>query len=97
MTLVCENSERAFTEAPDPVALNAHCNVIPTQDACDAEQRCQWVRRESSPYCRRIYCKAEGKPRPRSDWVAKRRGRQSHKRGDASNEHGFVCVVIKTV
>ena len=49
-----------------PVELvKAHCKAIGTEAGCDAEQRCQWVRRESKPHCRVIYCKPFGKPFPR--------------------------------
>lgn len=49
-----------------PVELvKAHCKAIGTEAACDDEQRCQWVRRDSKPHCRVIYCKPFGKPFPR--------------------------------
>ena len=44
-------------KCPQPATLTAYCGSKTTQDACDAEQRCQWVHRESKPHCRRIYCK----------------------------------------
>jgi hypothetical protein len=44
-------------KCPRPEKLGLYCKGKTTQDACDAEQRCQWVRRESKPHCRRLYCK----------------------------------------
>ena len=49
----------------DISAWKQHCASITSASACDAEQRCEWVDRESKPHCRRYRCKPEGLPWPR--------------------------------
>ena len=44
-------------KCPHPIPLTAYCGSKTTQDSCDAEQRCHWVRRELKPHCRRLHCK----------------------------------------
>jgi hypothetical protein len=50
-------------KCPPPQMLSAHCNKIDNKEACDGEQRCEWVKSEERrPHCRRIRCKDTGKP-----------------------------------
>jgi hypothetical protein len=52
-------------KCPPKDELKAHCKQFRRdKDACEAEQRCQWVKADP-PYCRSIHCKPEGKPFPR--------------------------------